>query len=86
MSLTGRNRQTDYPARAAVRVLASDPGVEGVLRQEVEPLALPLAATLAPHPTHLDLQNEARVAARQIANAPRPSVVPAPVRSSTATA
>jgi hypothetical protein len=45
-----------------------------------------LPATLAPHPTHLDLQKDARVATRQIANVPRAPVVPADVRSTTATA
>jgi hypothetical protein len=55
-------------------------------RQEVEPLDLHFPATLAPHPTQLDLHKDARVATRQIANAPRASVVPAHVRSSTATA
>jgi len=43
-------------------------------------------ATLAQHPTHFDLQEDARVATRQIANDPRTSVVPALLRSTTATA
>ena len=35
-------------------------GIEGVVRQEVEPLALHVPATLALHTTHLDLQKDAR--------------------------
>ena len=61
-------------------------GIKRVVRQEVEPLALHLPATLAQHATHFDLQKDARVATRQIANAPRPPVVPTSVHSTAATA
>ena len=61
-------------------------GIEGIVRQEVEPLALHAPATLALHAAHLDLQKDARVATRQIAKAPRASVVPARVHSTAATA
>jgi len=54
--------------------------------QDVESLALHVPAALAPHPTDVDLQQEARIATRQIANASRAEVVPAPVRSTTAAA
>jgi hypothetical protein len=50
--------------------------IERVVRQEIEPLALHLAATAAPHPPDLNLQEDAGVAARQIANPPYAPVVP----------
>jgi hypothetical protein len=50
--------------------------IERVVRQEIEPLALHLAATAASHPPDLNLQEDARVAARQIANPPYTPVVP----------
>src|ERR1019366_7009778 len=43
---------------------------------EGEPLAVPLAATAASHPPDLDPQEDARVAARQIATPPYTPVVP----------
>jgi hypothetical protein len=50
--------------------------IERVVRQEIEPLALHLAATTALHPPDLNLQEDARVTARQIANLPYAPVVP----------
>ncbi len=73
-------------ATAPPHVVGKALGIEGVVRQEVEPLALHVAATLAPHATHLELQIDARVATREIANAPRASVVPARLGSTTAAA
>ena len=55
--------------------------IERVVRQEIEPLALNLAATAAWHPPDLNLQEDARVAARQIANLPYTSVVPTRMNS-----
>lgn len=71
---------------APPNVVGKPLGIEGIVRQEVEPLALHVPATLAQHPTHLDVQKDARVVTRQIANAPCASVVPARVHSTTATA
>jgi hypothetical protein len=50
--------------------------IKRVVSQEIELLALHLAATAASHPPDLDLKEDARVAARQIANSPYPPVVP----------
>src|SRR5664280_718293 len=60
--------------------------IERVVRQEIEPLALHLAATAASHPPDLNLQEDARVAARQIANLPYTSVVPTRMNSPAAPA
>ena len=59
-------------------------GMEGVVRQEVEPLALHVAATLAQHAPHLDCRKDTCVATRKIANAPRAPAVPARRESTTA--
>ena len=52
-------------------------GVERIVGQEVEPLALHLATTAAVEAPHLQLQKNPRVAARQIAHAPNLAIVPA---------
>src|SRR5512140_3127566 len=83
-----------FPGNIPDGALASAPshvagnafGIEGVARQEVEPLPLHLAATLARHATHLDRQEGTRVATREVANAPRASVVAARLESSTTSA
>ena len=54
--------------------------------ENLQPLALHVAATLARHATHLELDKNARVATRGIANAPRASVVPTRLDSTTAAA
>jgi hypothetical protein len=61
-------------------------GIERVVGQELQPLALHLAATAALHAPDLDLEVDAHIAAGQIANPPRPPVVPARLRSTTAAA
>ncbi|MEO6945075.1 MAG: hypothetical protein ABI150_00355, partial [Nitrobacter sp.] len=68
-----------YVMRKALRI-------ERVVRQEIEPLALHLAATTASHPPDLNLQKDTRVAARQIANLPYASVVPTRMNPSSAPA
>jgi hypothetical protein len=60
--------------------------IERVVRQEIEPLALHLAATAASHPPDLNFQEDARVAARQIANLPYTPVVPTRMNSPAAPA
>ena len=62
---------------ALAHVMGKALRIERVVRQEIEPLALHLAATAASHPPDLDLQEDARVAARQIAKSPaRPTLAP----------
>src|SRR5450830_1493939 len=61
---------------ALAHVMGKALRIERVVRQEIEPLALHLAATAASHPPDLNLQEDARVAARQIANPPYTPVVP----------
>lgn len=61
-------------------------GMARLVRQEVAPLALHLAATLAQNATHLDRQKNTCVATGEIANAPRASVVPARLESTIASA
>jgi hypothetical protein len=61
-------------------------GIEGVVRQKVELFALHVPATLALNATHLEFQGHARIAARQIANTPRASVVPTQAHSTAAPA
>ena len=60
-------------------------GIEGIVSQKIEPLALHLAATSTLHASNLEFEVDAHVAAGQIANLSRASVVPAQV-CSTATA
>jgi hypothetical protein len=61
-------------------------GVEGIVGQKVQPLALHFAATPALDAPNLELEIDKRIAAGQIANLTRAPVVPAQVRSSTAAA
>src|SRR5450756_1646870 len=71
---------------ATADVIGKALGIERVVRHEVEALALHVPATLAPHAAYLDLQVDAHVAAGQIANTPRASVVPTRVDSIAAAA
>src|SRR5450830_1020139 len=71
---------------ALAHVMGKALRIERVVRQEIEPLALHLAATAASHPPDLNLQKDARVAARQIANLPYTPVVPTRMNSPAAPA
>src|SRR5450830_360968 len=71
---------------ALAHVMGKALRIERVVRQEIEPLALHLAATAASHPPDLDLQEDVRVAARQIANPPYTPVVPTRMNPPTASA
>ena len=61
-------------------------GVERVSGQEVELLALHVAAALAVHPPHFELEIDPPVAAGQVAYLPSALVVPARLRPATAAA
>jgi hypothetical protein len=61
-------------------------GIERIVRQKVELLALHLATVTAVKAPHLQFQNNPRVAARQIAHAPHLAIVPAHLTATTATA
>src|SRR6516164_2725025 len=52
-------------------------GIEGVVGQKVEPLALHLPATAARDPPHLQFKENPRVATRQVAHPAHLAVVPA---------
>lgn len=54
--------------------------VARVKGQEVQPLALHRAAVAAPNPPHLELQDDPKRAAPQVANLPHSPVIPAPMR------
>src|SRR5665811_894501 len=71
---------------ALAHVMGKALRIERVVRQEIEPLALHLAATAASHPPDLNLQEDARVAARQITNLPYTPVVPTRMNSPAAPA
>jgi hypothetical protein len=71
-------------ATAPPHVLGKALGIEGVVRQKVEPIALHVAATLAQRATHLDRQKNTCVTTREFANVPRVSAVPARLESTTA--
>ena len=71
---------------APPHVLGKALGIEWIVRQEVESLELHVPATLALRAAHLDFQIDAGVATREIANAPRASVVPVRLDSTTAAA
>jgi hypothetical protein len=73
-------------ATAPPYVVGKALGIEGVFRQEVEPLAFHLPATLTQYATHLDGGEDAYPATREIANVPRASVAPASLASTTASA
>ena len=61
-------------------------GVERIVGQEVQPLALHLAATSALNAPNLEFEIDARIATGQVANPTPAPVVPAHVRSGAATA
>jgi hypothetical protein len=71
---------------APAHVMGEALGIERVVRQELQPLALHAPATSARHAPYLELQVDARVATGEIAHAPHASVVPARVHSTTAAA
>src|ERR1019366_7125918 len=71
---------------ALAHVMGKALRIERVVRQEIEPLALHLAATAASHPPDLNLQEDTRVAARQIANLPYTPLVPTRMNSPAAPA
>ena len=55
--------------------------VKRIVGQELETLPPHLAARLAKHASDLELEIDARVAARQIAHAPHRAIVPAPMQA-----
>src|SRR5713101_161507 len=61
-------------------------GIERVVRQELQLLALHVTATPARHAPNLDLQVDARVATGKIANQPYAPIVPARVHATAAAA
>src|SRR5438874_398876 len=61
-------------------------GVEGVVGQKLEALALHFAAAPTAYAAHLELQIHSRIPARQIANAPSLAIVPTRVHATTAAA
>ena len=71
---------------ALAHVMGKALRIERVVRKEIEPLAFHLAATAASHPPDLNLQEDARVATRQIANLPYTPVVPTQMNSPAAPA
>jgi hypothetical protein len=71
---------------APADVMRKPLGIEGVVGQELQPLALHLAATAALHAPNLELEVDTHIAAGQIANLTRAPVVPAHVGSTTAAA
>ena len=56
-------------------------GIEGIVRQEVEPLALHVPTTLALHAPHLDLEVDTHVSTGEIAHLPYSAVVPSRVHA-----
>src|SRR5262252_4545456 len=64
--------------RSTIRrdVVAKALGVERIIGQKVEPLALHLATAAAVEPSHLQFEENARVAARQVAHPADLAVVP----------
>jgi hypothetical protein len=61
-------------------------GVKRVVGEKLQALALHRAAALALYAPHLEFEVDARIAAGQVARAPRAPVVPASVRPSAAAA
>src|SRR6266571_589041 len=51
-------------------------GVERIVRQKLETLALHLAAPAATHASHLELQEDAQAAGREIASAAKLAIIP----------
>src|SRR6202040_323245 len=62
---------------ATADIIGKALGVERIVRQKVEPLALHLATVTAVEAPHLPFQKKPRVAARQAAPAPQLAIVPA---------
>ena len=71
---------------ASAHVVGKAFGIDGVGGQEIELLALHRAAASAANAPNFDLEIDARIAAGQVANLARASVVPAHMRSTTAAA
>src|SRR5487761_2409344 len=66
---------------APAHVMGKALGIEGIVGQKLQPFAFHFAAASALHAPHLDLQEDALVPTREIANASRTSVVPARMNS-----
>jgi hypothetical protein len=64
-------------AAATADIIGKALGVERIVRQKVEPLALHLATVTAVEAPRLQFQKNPRVAARQIAHPPQLAIVPA---------
>jgi hypothetical protein len=73
-------------ATAPPHVVSKALGIKRVVGQKLQPLALHFAATPALDSAHLEIEMDAHVAARQVANLPPRAVVEAPVGSPTKTA
>jgi hypothetical protein len=71
---------------AAANVKGKAFGIERVVRQELQLLALHVTATPTQHAPDLDLQVDARVATGKIANMPHAPIVPARVHATAAAA
>jgi len=82
VAITLDRGRTAAPAHVMRKAL----GIERVVGQERQPLALHLAATSALHAPHLELEVDTQIATGQIANLTRPPVVPTRLRSTTAAA
>src|SRR6267143_1045600 len=73
----------DWRAAAAAADVKSKPlGVERVVRQELQTLALHLAALAAPDAPYLELQEYAQAAGRKISSAANRAIVPPAMVSS----
>jgi hypothetical protein len=71
---------------AAADIIGKALGVVRIVRQKVEPLALHLAAVATVEAAHLQLQENPRVAARQIAHPADLAIIPAHLHATAATA
>ena len=76
LQLLGDIADRGLPA-AAADIERKALGEVRIVRQKIQPLALHAAAIAARHAPHLELQNDAKAGARQVANPPHPPVVPA---------
>ena len=65
------------PSATTADIIGEAFGVERIVGQKVEPLALHLATAAAVDPSHLQFKENPRIAARQIAYSPYLAVVPA---------
>ena len=74
-----------FPATAA-NIMCKPFGVERIVREKIELLALHLAATAAVEPPHLQFEINPRVATRQITNATHFAIVPAHLDTTTTAA